>query len=168
MSVSSRSSSPSFGVDSSPPSSPSLGPIDSSPPQSPSSQPTYALNSPLASPFVHPFSGSAKATRRHPQYEKRYSHETTPSSSGLPSPQAVRTSLKRVLDLESEVEADILASPSPSQRQRTRVESSSSIDPRDLWDEAITRAVDDGKLVTTIDLTYVRVPRACSSILSTV
>ncbi|KAH9941496.1 hypothetical protein B0H21DRAFT_752593 [Amylocystis lapponica] len=53
---------------SSPPSSPSFGPIDSSPPSSPSVGP---ISTPPASPRLsHPFAASTKATRRPHLYEK--------------------------------------------------------------------------------------------------
>ncbi|EIN09397.1 hypothetical protein PUNSTDRAFT_142973 [Punctularia strigosozonata HHB-11173 SS5] len=140
--------------DSSPPSSPSLGPVDSSPPESPSIQPTYVLNSPPHSPIIDPFSGAAKATRRPPQYERRYPPSASTSPSYGLSPPALRSSLKRVFGTEGDTDAEARGSPVKLQRQRMRTDSTSSLEPRVSWDQAITQAVDDGKLVTILDLSH--------------
>jgi hypothetical protein len=78
-----------YSPSSSPASSPAFGPVDSSPPGSPTNG-HFSLNddehtaagTPRAGPsggLIHPFAGSAKATRAPPAYELR-----TPSSPQIP------------------------------------------------------------------------------------
>ncbi|KIO10099.1 hypothetical protein M404DRAFT_996066 [Pisolithus tinctorius Marx 270] len=63
---------PSSSTDASPLSSPPLDPVDSSPPSSPRMG-EYSLDppSPSNSPLSHPFAGSTKVVKRHPDYEKK-------------------------------------------------------------------------------------------------
>ncbi|KAI6042052.1 hypothetical protein EDC04DRAFT_2866937 [Pisolithus marmoratus] len=126
-------------METSPSSSPPLGPVDSSPPASPRmGECLLDPPSPTTSPLSHPFAGSTKAGKRHPSYEKKTVPPTTPPSTfsraaGLSRSAAGSRSLVEDDFVET---SDCDSPPHRTSRYLDRDER--------LWDEALRRPFDTG------------------------
>ncbi|KAI6101324.1 hypothetical protein F5141DRAFT_1066054 [Pisolithus sp. B1] len=130
---------PSSSTETSPSSSPLLGPVDSSPLSSPQmGECSLDPPSPTNSPLSHPFAGSTKAVKRHPNYEKKTAPPITPPSTFS----RVAGLSRNVAGARSLVEDDFVVTsdcdppPHRTSRYLDREER--------LWDEALRRPFDTG------------------------
>ncbi|KIK78648.1 hypothetical protein PAXRUDRAFT_163425 [Paxillus rubicundulus Ve08.2h10] len=135
-------SSPTSSVNSSPSSSPILGPADSSPAPSPQLDPISLDSPPLSSvPLLHPFAASTKAIGRHPNYEKKTgSPPITPSGAVTRSAALYRSAgCSRSLQEDEYLSSCSSNTVSPSHRTSRYIDREERI-----WEDALRKPFDTG------------------------
>ncbi|KAL4066062.1 hypothetical protein J3A83DRAFT_4190341 [Scleroderma citrinum] len=137
------SSSPVSSTEASPSSSPVLSTVDSSPLSSPHLDP-YSLDPPSPpsdSPLSHPFAGSTKAIKRHPNYEKK-THITPPATLSRPTVLCRGAGGSRSLMDDDFMTSD---ASSPTRDSPPPHRTSRYLDREErLWEEALRRPFDTG------------------------